>query len=568
MSRVATIARDDLLRAVRERRLWGVGLVLVLWILPGIVATANPDLRPLSEYVLLTASDLRRGIVVVVAGVCYRSVLAERASGTVRLVMGAGTTRREFVLGKFLARAVTVTGFVLAALVVASVAARLNYGGWNLSLFSTAGSFTILYGLVWTAITVGYSAAFSSSYRVLAGVAVTYLVFNARYGFWDTFVRPAVTVLVAGTPSIPSYDVLPAAPLWVQLVQRANPLIDFWQAVRWSTGVVQSGSAAGSFEWQVVGVGVFLLFGAVPITVGIRRFDNGRIGVSGSDGGLLGPVRSRITAAGSAFPTPDTGRAGRWYTLVVYDIRHAVRGWTVPAVVVAAVVVAPDLVQTLRPGPANSVAELIAGLGWRFLIPVVVLGTAVGFRAVVGERQTGTVRLLLGQPVSRRTVLASKLVARALVTVATLLPLILVAELLVTVRFDSAHVVGFVAWTLWVVSVATVWTVFVVAVSAAVSSRVRSLAVVVLVSLFFFGLWTVVFPSPGRGPAWVRLVSVLNPIVALDFLREGVMTVAGYRTRFVQVTPVLFVLSLLSVLGELACPVAVGGYRFEWADLE
>lgn len=566
MRRVAVIARADLRRAVRERRLWGAVLLIAVLFLPGAITAANPELRPLSEYVLLTGADIRRYVVVVAAGVSYHAILRERTTGTAKLVTGLGATRREFVAGMCLSRSIIVAAVVSVTLVVANGAALVNYGEANLAAFWTMGVLVILYGLVWTAITVGYSAMFASSYRVLAAVTVTYLAFNARYGFWDTFVRPVVSVVVAGTWTIPGYEVLPAAPLWVRFVQRLNPLIDFWQALRWSVGTVRPGPVAGTFPWQVLGLGVFVVFGAVPLAAGLRRFDGGRMETSHPDGGLLATLRTHLRVAETRV-VPTVGWWGPRATLATHDLRRAVRGWTVPALVVASVLVVPGLVQTLRPAGPSSTATLIAGIGQRFVLPALVLSTAVGFRAVVRERRTGTIRLVFGHPVSRRELLVSKFVSRSVVVVATLVPLLVSTQLLVLVRFENAHLVAFAAWAGWVAAFAVVWTVFVVAISASVSSQYRSLAVVLAVFASLSQLWETVLSRPGQGPIWIRLLDQLNPLVSLNTLREGAMVAAGYRTAFTTVTPLTVLVSLTVVAGAVALSVAVGLRRFERADL-
>jgi ABC-2 type transport system permease protein len=141
----------------------------------GGAVTTNPFLR---NSVLVTT--LLVPLVALVAS--YRSVVGERTSGTLKLLLSLPHSRRDVVLGKLLGRTAVVTLPAAAALLLAipvflalGVAVEpLPYLGFVL--------LTALFGAVFVALAIGVSAAVSTDQRAVLGTVGSYLFLLVLWG--------------------------------------------------------------------------------------------------------------------------------------------------------------------------------------------------------------------------------------------------------------------------------------------------------------------------------------------------------------------------------------------------
>ncbi|WP_255151068.1 ABC transporter permease [Halorarius halobius] len=587
MSRVLAVAREDLRHALRDRLLWGATLLLGLIFLPSTANSATSQVRPAAEHVPLLALDLLTYTLVVVAAVGYAAVVGEREAGTDRLVLGLPATRRDLVVGKLLSRTAVVVAVVGAVLVVADALFLVGYGDAHLALFWTMGAGMLAYAAVWTAVTVGYSAAFDSRYRVLGALVATYGVFGVTVNVWGVVVEPLLAVPFTGSVGVPAYE---TAPLWLQVVERLNPMQGFFETLQWALAAVGPGTPETGAGLALFGAGTFLAFGAVPLWVGLRRFDRADL-TDGADGAGAGDrlwraVRRHTPRMGSGGASAGASRA---WTVARADLRHAVQNWVVAgAVGLLVVLVVPDLWTGVEVSEGTTADRVVRDLPLTFLLPTLVLAVAVGYRAVVGEREAGTDRLVLGLPVTRRDLVVGKACSRVAIAVGALVPLVTVAELLVAVRLPDPHVGAFLAWGSYLLVFAAAWTAFVVGVSAAVSTRYRALATVfatyVLFSPSSTGLWDLLvrplfsMPFTGRfatpegvhavnvlGPVWYRYLDGLNPIVALGRMQDLLLGLAGAGPLYG--TAPLYAYSVAVVALFASLPLYVGYRRFDRADL-
>jgi len=594
MSRARTIARADLRHALRHRLVWGAVVLLGLMFLPSTRSIAASGHRTIGEFLLQMPFDLITYGLVVVAAVGYNAVVGERAVGTVRFVLGLPGTRRDLLLGKLLSRAAIVVFALTVILAVANVFVALGYGRLYLAPFWTMAAWMLLYGVVWSAITVGYSAAFSSQFRTLGALVVTYVAFSPNFGVWSVLVRPLFALVFTGSLDAPGYESLAAAPLWVRATERLNPLTDFWYAMQWSVEFVGPGSPAGGPLPHVVGTALFLLFGAMPLGFGYRRFRRADLGEA--ETGLRWGDRLWRRIHGAAAPVtggrlrlgPD-GSSARVRTLAAADLRHALQNWVVVGgVAVTLLLAGPRLWQTLDPASRYPVTEQLTDVAFTVAIPVLVLGIAVGYRAVAGERDAATARLTLGLPATRRDLVLAKLLSRVTVALAVLAALVAYTEAVVVVRFGGVYPAAFVAWAGYVLVFGVVWTSAVVGLSAAVSSRYRTLAAAFGTFLLFSpsnGLWgPVVRPliglvftgrlsaqglahSADGGPAWFRYPDHLSPFVALDRVHEGLFAAVGHAQPHMHAPPPLVLYSVAVLAAFATVPVWLGYRRFDRADL-
>lgn len=595
MRRTLAIARTDLRRAVRDRIVWAAVVLLGLLFLPSTASITASGHRSVGDLLLTLPLDLVTFEIVVVAAVGYDAVGGERATGTVRTVLGLSATRRELVLGKLLARGAVVALAITVVLAVANVFVARGYGDPYLVPFWVMSGWMIAYGLVWTAVTIGYSAAFASRYRTLAALVGTYAVFSPSVDVWSALVRPAFALAFTGSTATPAFDGFASAPLWLRVTDRLNPLMGFFRAMQWSVAAVGPGTPTEGVAVQFFGTAVFLSFGAAGLCFGVRRFDRADLGQSG--GGSSATARLRRTLGGF---TPDVS-LGRWrarsaspfgraLTVARADLRHALQNWVVAGgIALFALLVIPQLWTSLRPSTVGTAPEQVLSASDAFALPILVLGVAVGYEAIVGERESGTLRLALGLGASRRDVLLGKLGARLTLAVVALVPPLLFAQALVLTRFGDPFPLATLAVAAWLLAYALAWTAFVVGVSAAVSTRYRTLAAVFCTYLAFgpdVGLWDpVVRPlvsllftgnagtyeqyvyAADSGPAWFAYTDHCNPFVALQTLRDGFVVAVGHGTEFTSAPPALVAVSAVVISLFATVPLVLGARRFSRADL-
>lgn len=269
-ARVLTIAREDFRHVLRDRLVWGgFALVFLLTVPPFWQSLGNRAAA--TEQIGGLAYNFRLYAVILVAVVAVKSVVGERESGTVRLLLGLSGTRRDIVLGKLVSRVSILLAVLMPTFAILCVILVIRSGEPHIGTFVLTVLWMLLYGIVWTSFTVGVSAAFGSWYRTLAAFGVTYLVFSPALGFWQTLVLPLFAVPFTGSLGVGTVSSLGSgvAPVWYQYVGRLNPITAF---------VVGSTTHSTQLEPNLFGVVVLTLFGTVPLLVGYRYFERADLG--------------------------------------------------------------------------------------------------------------------------------------------------------------------------------------------------------------------------------------------------------------------------------------------------
>lgn len=219
----------------------------------------------------------------------------------------------------------------------------------------------------------------------------------------------------------------------------------------------------------------------------------------------------------------------------------------------------------------------VTALAYNYRMYGVVLVAMLSVNAVVGERESNRLRLLLSLPGSRRDVFLAKLAARTTMYILVLAALMALVALALTVS-SGVPAFAFLATTLWMGLYGVAWTGFTVGVSAAFGSWFRSAAAVLVAYVTFdpnLGIWgelllpLLSFPFSGRfgtgavsslgttnTELWYRYVARLNPVVAF---------VEGPTADVWRLFPNLFGILVLVLFGSI--PAIIGYRRFEAADL-
>lgn len=221
----------------------------------------------------------------------------------------------------------------------------------------------------------------------------------------------------------------------------------------------------------------------------------------------------------------------------------------------------------LAPPAVRAVANIPGYLATYVFVFVV----AVTYGAIAWERETGTIRFLLGLPTTRRDVLFGTLLSRNAVTAAGIGIILLVAGVIVLVRRGAIPLVAFGLTSLWILVYVSCWTTFAVGVSAAFDSSYRALGAVVgpyVVFAWNAPIWKAVL-EPGLRAVFPKgmepFVASLNPTLSLGIVSERL--VAENTVLATDVATGQLIVSIVVTLLIAAGGVILGIHQFEQADI-
>lgn len=281
-----------------------------------------------------------------------------------------------------------------------------------------------------------------------------------------------------------------------------------------------------------------------------------------------------------------------WSHIARKDFADASRSltlWVVTGllvVLVAGMVAIPSLLSADEPF-AQALYFLFSAVG--LLIPII--GLLLGYNAVVGERESGSIRFLLGLPNTRRDVVWGKLLGRTGVIVAASVVAFAVGAAVIVWLYEGFVVSDYLVLLAFTVVMGVVYLSIAVGVSASVSSRGKAIAGVLGVFVLFDVVWQSIpsgiyyllegsWPTlygEGTLPAWFVLVERLSPGQALSAVAITIVDVID--TAEIDLTAagrvageVPFYLETwfagVIVVAWIAVPVVVGYARFSRAVLQ
>jgi ABC-2 type transport system permease protein len=211
------------------------------------------------------------------------------------------------------------------------------------------------------------------------------------------------------------------------------------------------------------------------------------------------------------------------------------------------------------------------------LVPVI--GLLLGYKAIAGERESGSLKLLLSLPHTRGEVVAGKLLGRSAVVTVAVVVGYAVAVVIGIALFDQFEVVDFVIFTVLSVLLAFAWIGISLGLSTATASTSRAAALAFGFWLVFEFLWgllvqLLVWASNGFSgglfvtsfPDWALFLTVLPPTSAFSNANGVIADVLGASgDSSPWFTEPWF--GLVVLLAWVVVPVGLGFLRFRRSDL-
>ena len=270
------IARKDVEDAARSKLLWGLTLVLLVVTVPSFYGmTSTPFIDGAVDATEWLPGAFENFVAPLAMIAAYRAVVGERESGSLRVLFGHPVTRRDVVVGKVLGRMALVGVVLLVGMVGLGAAVAVAFGTVPLGLFAAMSVYVVAYGAVWTAITVGVSAAVPSRLQAIAGTLGLFLFFGP-FQLWKHLGLPLAALVFTGSTSTGGISELNPStwPTWYLYAQRLNPIQNFVMGREFVASLADpSIGYLGGVRVQLFGLAVLLTWAAVPLALGYWRFE-------------------------------------------------------------------------------------------------------------------------------------------------------------------------------------------------------------------------------------------------------------------------------------------------------
>jgi ABC-2 type transport system permease protein len=214
-----------------------------------------------------------------------------------------------------------------------------------------------------------------------------------------------------------------------------------------------------------------------------------------------------------------------------------------------------------------------------FFVPL--LGLGIGYNAIAGERESGSLKLLLGLPNTRREVVFGKFIGRTVVVGGVIVACYTIVWIIVVMSYGFLDFVIFGLYTLLTVCNGAVYVAIPLGFSAGMKSRQWALSgaigIYALLMLgwdaLLYGLQLVIYgaqPPAGGLPEWFNLIGLLNPSTAFMFAVRAVIP-EYYSLTFYPQSDALYLqdsVGFVILLFWIIVPLVLGYLRFEKSDIE
>ncbi|MFB6164615.1 MAG: ABC transporter permease subunit [Haloarculaceae archaeon] len=266
------VAKKDFRDAARSKLLWVLTALFVLLVggLAYVYSTTSLGTTPVSGgsgtigFVVFLASSASLFVSIVALLVGYKAIAGERESGTMSFLLGLPHARWEVVVGKVLGRSAVLGTALLIAFVVAAVllvALGTAFSALEYVLFVLL---TLVFAAAFVAIAVALSSVTGESSRA-AAVAIGFWLADR---IWSTAMLAVLFVVNGFTLPAPPF------PEWYWALSGLGPSAAYSNALAYFlphdlTRQLHQ-QVGGLPAWY--GLVVIVLWGAVPLVLGVARF--------------------------------------------------------------------------------------------------------------------------------------------------------------------------------------------------------------------------------------------------------------------------------------------------------
>lgn len=230
-----------------------------------------------------------------------------------------------------------------------------------------------------------------------------------------------------------------------------------------------------------------------------------------------------------------------WIHVASKDFADASRSmmlWALTVLLVLLVAGVSAIPYLLADGTTPPFEEALSFLFTPIALLVPIIGLVVGYQAIVSERESGSIRFLLGLPNTRRDVVLGKVIGRAGVVAVPILIGFLVGAVVIGALYDGFIVADYLGLLVFSLIMGLVYVSVAVGISASVSSRAKALAGVLGFFVLFDFLWEFVtmaiywviegsLPGFDGLPAWYLFILRLSPGQALSAIALTLIEIAG-----------------------------------------
>lgn len=217
-----------------------------------------------------------------------------------------------------------------------------------------------------------------------------------------------------------------------------------------------------------------------------------------------------------------------------------------------------------------------------FLIPII--GLLLGYKALAGEVEMGSVKLLLSLPHSRSNVVLGKLVGRTLVLAVSIVVGFAVATVVMLAFYPKVSPVNYILFILLTIVLGAAYVSLGTGISALTKSTSKAGASIFCVFILFNFLWSWIgfginlilngslfFMGVQQFPNWYLLFTRLSPGGAFNGVLTGLIDPSNPLANITAQSGDPFYLSawfaFLILLGWILLPIGLGSLRFKYMDL-
>jgi ABC-2 type transport system permease protein len=273
----------------------------------------------------------------------------------------------------------------------------------------------------------------------------------------------------------------------------------------------------------------------------------------------------------------------RWLTIARKEFDDALRSrmlWGIVVIIAVMTSLSAGL-SLLVPGMDTDPAMAIGGASQFAGLLVPIMALIAAYLAIAGERESGSLKVLLGLPPSRSEVLVGKFLGRSGVVALGLVLGFVVSGVVTAVLFGDLPIATFAGTTALTVLLGVSFVGVAVGISALTATRARAMTLAITAYLGLTLLWDlaptgvhllVTGEMPGDVvPAWYLLVQGLSPTGAYNALVQTLLLggETAVEARIGGPPPVYLdsVVFVTILLVWTVAPLVVGYVGFRRADL-